>query len=274
MRVIDSDTGAEEYQRIFRFLQLHQTVLVTWQVNEEGKRQISSTTLGSFQIQTQSISFSFKEMTTLNPSLPVFFYAEDAQFIFKTNSHELKGSQLVTPFPPQIKLIDEDEVDSIQHKVGVDISTTWRTRKLFLEGPEKYSSYMGQKPKRMKERSARDIDFLKDELDMLSLDEEDKMFADKRESVRVRPKGGKIVKLMLKDDPNVHVARLFDLSQGGMAFISHDAEIFPKASEVIIIGFGEFDLDDPLLGTIMSHRPIDDSQNEFKIGIKFNDGQD
>ncbi len=273
MKVINSDTGTAEYQRIFRFIQRNQFPLTTWQLHD-GKRIIGTTSLASFHLKNLSVAFTFLEQFSLDPSLPLYFYSENLQFIFKTEKSEIRGSQLVTAFPLEIKLLDESETIESFNKLGVDISTTWRTQKLVLEGPEVYSTYMGRVPKPMAERSSRDQNFLKDEFDMLSLDEEDKKFADKRESVRVRPKAGKIVKVMLKDDPNIHVMRLFDLSQGGLAFISQDLGPFPKTSEVIVIGFGEFDLDDPLVGMIMSHRPVDESEREFKIGIKFNDGQD
>jgi hypothetical protein len=68
--------------------------------------------------------------------------------------------------------------------------------------------------------------------------------------------------------------KLFDLSRGGMGFIIHDDGIFSKGEEIRIVGFNDFDLDDPLVGMIMSIRPIDGAQSEFKVGVKFNEGQD
>jgi hypothetical protein len=40
------------------------------------------------------------------------------------------------------------------------------------------------------------------------------------------------------------------------------------------MGFNEFLLDDPLIGKVMSIRPMDEHQVEFKVGVKFTEGQD
>jgi hypothetical protein len=44
--------------------------------------------------------------------------------------------------------------------------------------------------------------------------------------------------------------------------------------EVFVMGFDAFDLDDPLVGIIMSQRAVDETNVEFKIGIKFSEGQE
>jgi hypothetical protein len=107
----------------------------------------------------------------------------------------------------------------------------------------------------------------------VSLDEEEKLFADKRESPRMRPKSGKLVKVMKKGESKIIIMKLFDLSQGGMAFLTMNPNDYPKGSEIFVTGFDAFDLDDPLVGTVMSHRNVDELNLEFKIGIKFHEGQ-
>ncbi len=271
MKVINSDNGLPMLLRIFRHLQRRQSLLVVWQM-KNGRRNVYHATLGSFHIDKRSVSFSFTEKHNLNPAEEFFFYAEDGEFIFKTGVIEMNGNHFNAHFPDEVKLLDELDALKIPGKSNIDIQTHYNGQRLILDGPEIYDDFIGRVPKAMKDRSSRDQDFLKDELDM-TVDEEDKMFADKRESVRVRPKANKIVKLMLKDDPNIHVLKLFDLSQGGMAFVTLQPEMFPKGKEVVVIGFGEFELDDPLIGTIMSIRATDEVGVEHKIGIKFNEGQ-
>ncbi len=273
MLVIDSD-NVPMLQRIFRHLQRRQSLLVTWQISPStGKRVIYHSTLGSFHTEMKNFSVSLTENETLNPDLDIFFYAEDGQFIFKTDIQKMNGPHLIVNFPKEVKLLDEPDALLLQGRSGVDIPTTWRTKRIVMDGPENFDKYMGRAPKPMAERTERDQSFLSEEFNV-TLDEEDKLFAGKRESVRVRPKVNKLVKLSLKGDENIHVLKLFDLSQGGMAFLTMIPNNFPKGTEVVVVGFGEFDLDDPLVGLIMSSRSVDDLNTEFKIGVKFTEGQD
>lgn len=147
------------------------------------------------------------------------------------------------------------------------------TFKVKGSGPSQEANVV--KAKAMSQRSNRDRDFLKKEFDPTSsLEAEEKMFASKRESPRARPKKDKWVKVQRKGDSQIHFLRLFDLSRGGMGFIALGDQDFPKGSDIHVLGFDEFDLDDPIVGKVMSLRPLDDTQIEFKIGVKFSEGQD
>ena len=59
-----------------------------------------------------------------------------------------------------------------------------------------------------------------------------------------------------------------------MGLISTLDANFSKGQDIKIVGFNEFELDDPLFGQVMSVRPIDNNQIEFKVGVKFSEGQD
>lgn len=273
MKVIESD-NVPMMRRIFRHLQRRQSLLVTWQIEPaSGKRRIFHSTLGSFQTEMKKVSLTLTENYELDSKLEIFFFAEDGQFIFKSNILQANGSHFMVEFPREIQLLDEPDALLLQGKSGLNIESNWSTKRLIVDGPEEFDSHVGKAPKAMSERTSRDQSFLSAEFNP-SLDEEDKLFADKRESVRVRPKANKLVKLSVKGDENIHVLKLFDLSQGGMAFLTMLPEHFPKGSDVIVLGFGEFELDDPLMGTIMSHRSADDLGIEHKIGIKFIEGQE
>lgn len=155
--------------------------------------------------------------------------------------------------------------------VNKDLSEVWRTKRL---GANLEASPDYMKVKSMSERSSRDQDFLKNEFtEELSLEEEEKMFADKREAPRARPKEAKWVKVVGSESNEVFLLRLFDLSQGGISFVTLEPHHFPKGTIVKVVGFSEFDLDDPLVGEVLSHRTVDDLGIEFKIGVKFSDGQ-
>lgn len=260
-------------QRLFRHLQRNQCLLTTWQVDpQSGKRSVYHSTLGSFHTDMKRVSFSLTEKFELNPNLELFFYAEDGQFIFKTQIEQMNGQHFLVTFPKEIQLLEDPEARMMQERTGVEVSKVWKSKRLEIDKPETFGVSSDLSLKAMSDRSSRDQEFLNNEFNP-SLDEEDKMFADKRESVRVRPKVQKQVRLMVQGDENLHVMKLFDLSQGGMAFLTLRPEEFPKGTQVIVMGFGTFDLDDPLIGTIASARPVDDTNVEHKIGIKFTDGQ-
>ena len=124
----------------------------------------------------------------------------------------------------------------------------------------------------MAQRSVRDQELLNHEFNM-SLDEEDKIFAGLRESPRARAKENKWVRVSLDDSAEFGVFKLYDLSRGGLGFICSKESKFKKGLRIKIIGFNDFDLDDPILGEVMSSRAVDESQIEFKVGVKFYDGQ-
>ena len=126
--------------------------------------------------------------------------------------------------------------------------------------------------KSMAQRSNRDQQLLKSEFG-LTVDEEDKLYADQRAAPRARPKDDKWVRLVKGVSETPLPYKLFDLSQGGMGFVSFDETEFPKGSDIRVVGFNDFELDDPLFGQIMSIRPIDGVLSEFKIGVKFSEGQ-
>lgn len=269
MRVIKSDSGFLVYQKVFKHLQANQCDVVIWQTDESGKRNISESRLNSYHLETKLLHFKLPLGDELSTELPVFCYSEDGQFIFKSSVSQVSLSVLSLTLPLEIKLLEDPDVTVIKGAIGLDLSPVWRTKRLNFDD-EEMLDYSLQKPK----RTARDRDFLDQEINSLSLDDEDKMFADKRESPRARPKVDKFVKIMTEVSDEVHFLKLFDLSQGGIGFITMDAHLFPKGKRIKVIGFQDFDLDDPLLGQVMSHRAIDETQIEFKIGCKFDEGQD
>lgn len=241
-----------------------------WQLHASDSRQVYESQLNSFHFESGLLHFE-APFATMDPSLPVFCYAEDGQLIFKTAIEDMKDSVVSFLIPSEIKLLEDPDVSFIHGQIGLDLSPVWRTKRIDLDALEDGSDIL--KVKSMAERSGRDQEFLNNEFDSVSLDEEEKMFADKRESPRARPKKDKWVKVKIADDPEVHFVRLFDLSRGGLGFVVMEPDKFLKGAQVQVVGFDEFDLDDPLMGKIMSHRAIDEIQIEFKVGVKFDEGQ-
>jgi hypothetical protein len=271
MRVIKSDTGFLYYEKIFKQLMANQSDLVIWQLSpENGERQISRSRLNAFHMESGKLFVQVDSQNKVKAFLPLYCFAEDGPLIFKANIQDISDSNVSLSMPDEIKVLEDPEVVHIHGCTGHIINTPIIKR---IDVSPIDTSLDIMRVKSMAQRSSRDQELLNNEFG-LSLDEEDKLFADKRETPRARPKVDKWVKLAQLQGSGPIIYKLFDLSQGGMAFVSFDESEFAKGSEIHIVGFNDFDLDDPLVGNIMSIRPIDGELSEFKIGVKFSDGQD
>lgn len=271
MRVIKSDTGFLFYEKIFKQLMANQSDLVVWQLSpDNGQRQISHSRLNAFHMESGKLFFQFESKKQIHDDLPLYCYSEDGALIFKASIQDVYETNVSVSLPAEIKLLEDPEVIQIRGTTGQDYSTVWKSKKLDTTPVVHELDVM--RVKTMAQRSTRDQELLNNEFG-LTLDEEDKMFADKRESPRARPKNDKWVKVAKLQGDGPVIFKLFDLSQGGMAFVTFDETEFTKGTEIHIVGFNDFDLDDPLVGKVMSIRPIDGATSEFKIGVAFTEGQ-
>jgi hypothetical protein len=270
MKVLKADTDFVIFNKLFRHMKANHFPLLIWQTIDE-RRTISDSYLNSFHYESQQLHFENHPDVNFDPDSPVFCYSEDAQLIFKTTIREINDYYISLRMPEEMQLMGEKEQETIEKKTGINISTIWMVKRLNVEKLEDLPDYM--RIKSMSERSRRDKHLLSAEIDGLNMDEEDKLFATRRESPRARPKSEKMIKVKLPDKKDTYHLKLFDLSQGGVGFISHQLEYFPKGTKLIILGFDNFELDDPLIGEIKSHRPIDELNNEWKIGVMFDEGQ-
>lgn len=268
MKVITPDQGYSSFLKIFKEVQGLKQKVVIWQLSDVGKRIVSETLLISYSADTKSLNL-LPPSESLNPAVPLYFFIDASEVIFKSKIENVSPKFVSVSFPAEIRKLDDSE-ESINFRKN-HVSTMWVT-KTASSSVDRYSDLV--RVKTMKERTSRDQDFLNSEFNPVNLDEDDKIFADKRESPRVRPKGEKLVKLALKGESHIHIMKLFDLSRGGLGFLTFTPDHFPKGSEVYVTGFDAFELDDPIIGTVMAHRAVDDTNVEFKIGVKFNDGQE
>lgn len=267
MKLLIPDSGFSSYLKIFKEVQSLKQKVVVWQVTPQG-RIVCETLLISYSLETMTLNILPGE-ESFNHGLPLYFYFETEQVIFKSKIEGVNAKSITVGFPNEMRMLDESE-ESITFKKN-HLSTVWVT-KTTSTSVDRFKDHV--RVKSMSERSSRDQDFLNGEFNPVNLDEEDKIFADKRESPRVRPKADKLVKVLRKGESRILVMKLFDLSRGGMGFLTFTPDHFPKGSEVFITGFDAFELDDPLLGTVMAQRAVDESNVEFKIGVKFNEGQE
>jgi hypothetical protein len=271
MRVIKSDSsGVYAYQKILRHLQASAAKLVIWQTSpDSGQRNVVNSVLNSFHIESKLMHLELAEGSSLRDDLPIFCYSNEGMLLFKTTLHGVRSNVFSLAFPDEIKLIEEMEITQIKDSSGVDLEQPWKVKRLNFDR-DRAPDYMTVKS--MAQRSSRDQEFLNNEFNP-TLDEEDKLYADKRESPRARPKIDKFVKLINEGSDDFHSLKLFDLSQGGLSFLTVEPDKFQKGSKIMVLGFGDYNLDDPLIAEIMSQRSVDDSGAEFKIGCKFQEGQ-
>jgi hypothetical protein len=269
MKAIKSDSGFLAFQKLFKSIQLNNSPVTIWQVTVSGERKVSLSRLNSFHLDSSLLHFELPRDIKILKELPLYVYSEDKQIIFKSDVTEIRDSVFSLLFPSEIQMLEEPDSLVMKGRTGVDISGVWRVKRKQIEADRKFDTLV---LKSMRDRSTRDQEFLNKEFNP-TLDEEDLLFADKRETPRARPKKDKYVKIKTALSENIQLFKLFDLSQGGISFITMEPLIFPKGDMIQITGFDEFNLDDPLVAQVMSHRAIDETQIEFKIGCKFEEGQ-
>lgn len=269
MKIIGFESGLKSYLKLFKHVQEKSSPMVLWQVKASGERTVTESKLHSHSIDAKNLTFQLSQ-SDLDPSLTVYVYSEEEQFIFKSRIAFTESDLVHLVLPLEIQLLEEPDVKVIQQSVGV-ISTLWKSKRIPIREVIKPDYLILTS---MARRTERDKEYLDSEFNFVSLDEEDKFYADKRESPRARPKSDKSVKLSCEIDSELRAQRLFDLSQGGMSFITSEAQLYPVGSRIKIVGFEDFVLDDPLIAKIMSHRPVDELKLDFKIGCKFIEGQE
>lgn len=270
MKVIRSDSsGIYAFQKIFKNIFSNGSKVVIWQsLPETHEKRSFLSRLNSFHSDIGVLNFELPKESLIESDLPLFCYCEEGFLIFKSSIKEARERVFSVFVPEEIKLLEEGEVDEIKASIGVDLSGVWEDKRFERNTQKNFNSI-----KPMSERTQRDKDFLNRELDLLTLDEEDKLFADKRESPRARPKIDKWVSLLTENADGPHLYRLFDLSRGGLGFITMELNLFPVDTKITVLGFDDFNLDYPLFAEVKSHRPVDELEIEYKVGCKFDNGQ-
>lgn len=271
MKVIKSDTsGIYAFQKIFKEIYTNELSLVVWQFNPETKeRAIADSKINSYHLESGILNFNRPSNYDLTIGLPLYFYSEEGQLIFKSFVKEMKDRVLIVESPSEIKILEESDQEQLSLKVGIAISTIWKSKSIFSEN----LSNDHLKVKSLSERTTRDQDFLKNEFEFMSVDEEDRLFAEKRESPRGRPVVDKWIRVRSQLDGEDYYVKIFDLSRGGVGFVTLDTKPFEKGTNIQILSFDDFILDDPLHAQVVAIRPLDESGVEVKIGCKFDEGQ-
>ena len=140
--------------------------------------------------------------------------------------------------------------------------------------PPKSEGYIDYTPKKKRkyssEQSDRDREIFEEELRFVSLDEEDRIYADVRGAPRARPKKNKKVTIKaFKGLRKADVHHLFDLSRGGLSIIVEKRKLFSPGDVVEILSFDDKKLDNPMLAEVKSVRGADEQGKRFKVGMQF-----
>ncbi len=103
--------------------------------------------------------------------------------------------------------------------------------------------------------------------------ENEEKFLETREAPRAKIAGNKMVGIQINKrdlDPEKQY-RLYDMSQGGMAFIIDNDEEYAKGDEVIVGTLAGQPMEPPMCGDVMSIRKVDENEDNFdhKVGVKF-----
>lgn len=222
-----------------------------WQVEEGGNRQTTSAKLHSV-VADKALHFiqTSQDLSMLSEGIVYLFCPNDNSICRSTVVDH--SETLILSWPQEIMILDNQDFLSVVKNL-MPQSKDYMLVNGFYDGEK---------------RSAKDLELIYDQINYTALDEEDVAFKERRESPRGRPKFQKEVELSLSGKES-HKGRfeLFDLSRGGMSFLSGSEAQFPPGSVVDIYTFNEQILEVPIKGQVMSVRELE--KKKFKVGIKF-----
>ncbi|MBD64513.1 MAG: hypothetical protein CME62_04870 [Halobacteriovoraceae bacterium] len=282
--------------------------VISWQLKASGARIIHPVFLkemiGDDEIMlmtANSSNFDYDDTT-------IYFYASTHKFIFKTTHTSYEDKFARVSFPIEIKMIDENETSNLEKDVGLSefkkfvyghglgnkndefLRVAGRGRANIRSANMKVAGHgIGNKNEethmryssanatdkistkwKMSQMSKRDAEIFNEEVEFVSLDEEDKLYADKRTSARARPKKGKVLTVQTGDQSTPEqIYPLFDLSQGGLAFLAFGENEFKSGETILIKTFDSKVLDHPMIAIVRSVRQADELGLQFKIGCQF-----
>lgn len=252
MKILDVQNDFNKLSEYFDKLDQNQYSVVLWQFDpSQNCRVFYRTNLDQLEKEDKKLllrdqtdrEFDFKENE-------VFGYIEAFQSIFKTSILDQSSDKILIAFPEKLHFLEAKQRETIQN-VFSEIDSA------LVDGSVEplYQS---------------DEDIFQSELDQfLSPDEEDKLFADKRIAPRARPKKTKMVTISRIQDDKMKIYELYDLSQGGMAFLSLEENYFQVSDEIHVHAFDQKSFEVPMIAQVMSTRPADELGVQFKIGLKF-----
>ncbi|MFP5458578.1 MAG: PilZ domain-containing protein [Bacteriovoracia bacterium] len=256
MRNVSVRESFDAFKKFFNELAQTQAPLVVWQLSAGGERIVHRSQLTELELDEGFLHVSEHDDQgyAFEESGIIYCYSETSGVIFKSRPMAIAGVMAQIKLPDEIIYLEDEDIYRIKGSTGVDLSTApWKV-------------------KRLGGRSERDEAIFSEQLASITLSEEDKLFADKREAPRARPKVDKIVTCEIAgDQATSQNFKLFDLSRGGLGIHVLVDGVFHKGSYVHITAMEGQELDQPLIGEVMSVRDLAPEDVGWKVGLKFID---
>jgi hypothetical protein len=241
--------GTGDYYKFFNTLKDSQDVVVMWQANAKSReRLIMETSVNFFTDNAATVNLSVPPGAMLLEGQQLFFYVSASKSMFKCELKEHKGSNLTVAYPSEIMLLEAHDVPPNFSLEGGN--SDWRVRKFTKSGPESFSTLT--RNKKFDDRSLRDQNFMKESF-VASEDEEEEKYIE-------------LIAEGEKDSQPLHLLELNDKEFKFSTFFLDDFAIF---SEIRVAGIGQFRLDEPIVGVVVSHRRLEKDGYAFEVGVKF-----
>ncbi len=251
MKNVTSQDGYIVFQKFFTDLVKRETVVVVWQISADGTRRVHNCVLSSYKYEAGILNFLTHAGQGLQlEAAEVYCYSKNEAVIFKT---QLRGQAV--QMPGVLCFLEGPDIQVIKASVGIDLPDGYMRGKIMAT-----------------QKSQRDQALFDEQLAKISTSQEDKIFADKREAPRLRPKEDKIITCQRAGEPDMSQNfLLFDLSRGGLGFKIIEEGLFGRGQFVEITALEGQVLDQPLIGEVMSVRDLAPEDVGWKVGIKFVD---
>ena len=307
MKTINIDSNIDEFHNFFGQVQDSTETVIVWQLDPiTQKRNIFHSKLSEVTNSDNSISFN-----TLNDSAydftseSLYFYVESRMSIFKAEQISIQNNFMSVRYPDELKFLDEIEDDKLKavfsainpnyvkvppsfHEIAESkdkgytfVSGEGRANQ---EAPDWHKVNGGGRNEKIEtmwkgainshnSQSDHDKALFETELSFVTLDDEDKKYEGQRAAPRARPPEGKIVIISSKTNPDKpqETLPLFDLSRGGLGFMTISESAYAKGEVINILGFDNNKFDEPMFVIVRSVREADEMGKQFKVGCQFID---
>lgn len=277
----------EEYDLLFESLKEGRESFLSWQIRDDQTKNIIISEVDDFSVEDNQLKLKAVDQNEkmFNTGV-VFFFVKSELIIFKANAGEL---------PPEFKKLDEKEAQDFATRYKLDqeeffVKGHGLANKVeenqFVRGKGEANisdkGYMRFKSEnttehidknwRISSMSESDHALFETELSFIELDAEDEKYASKRAAPRARPPQGKMVKVGSSENPSdFDFYSLFDLSRGGVGFLSVTEDEFEIGAQINILGFDSNEFDRPMVAQVKAIRETDETKSLFKIGCAFTD---
>lgn len=285
LRKVDKESAPQEFFKYFQTLIASQKAALAWQPDENNEKR----SLYRVAIRAARKEEDLMRAESLERNRPftlpldqIFIYVESYRLLFKVAKVNIEDRKLSARLPMQLQILDDvghkkilralATLDPEKEEEILDYSKKKREvpefeRELYpeLSSPDYGHDTPSEKPK----QSDRDRSIFEQELSFVSLDEEDKLYADKRNAPRARPPEGKMVTMSNERAGKDGTYSLFDLSRGGLAVLVFEGKDYQSGDKVEIKAFDDQVLDEPMIAEVKSVREADDQGLQFKVGMQF-----